>query len=59
MKIGLTYIEILWGIVEELQDAEECEKQIFWEDLQEDVQERIEALGGLNGTNKTRQIKSN
>ena len=26
---------------------------------QNDVQERIEALGGLNGTNKTRQIKSN
>tara|TARA_Y100000310_G_scaffold332549_1_gene408361 strand:+ start:554 stop:694 length:141 start_codon:yes stop_codon:yes gene_type:complete len=44
MKIGLTYTEIVWGIVEEVQDAEECEKQLFWEGLQDDVQESIEEL---------------
>ena len=46
MKVGLTYNEIVWGIVEEIQDTEECEKEIFWEGLKEDVQERLDDLEG-------------
>ena len=32
--------------IEEIQDTEECEKEIFWEGLKEDVQERLDDLEG-------------